>query len=359
MSWGCGRNVVRQSLDAAEVLMEERPDSALRLLSRVDGRMLTGEPQARYALLLSQAYERNYIDVADDSLICIAVRYYGSTDDLQGQMRSRYYLSAVRMNQQDYEGALAEALDVEKMAAELGEEAYLVRSKILIARAYLSLNKQAEAQGYIEQLSQFVLDKLGRRDLTSVIDLYQVQVELDKYQKQQISSELRRKRLIIIVSVSVCVILLVYLILRIRKTRNEIDARNVAAKELFMDKFSWVEELGNIYLDAEASKTSSNRAMKDVTKRLESVKSPQFIPEVVAVINQYRNNLITRITTECPLISESERNVIALLCANLSTRVIAYILDIKPQSVYNAKSSVKRKLESTNPELLREMNDVF
>ena len=351
--------MVRLSLDAAEALMEEQPDSALRLLSRVDGRMLTGEHQARYALLLSQAYERNYVDVANDSLICIAVRYYGSTDDLQGQMRSRYYLGAVRMNQEDYEGALAEALDVEKMAAELGDESFLLRTKMLIARAYFALNKQDEAREYVGQLAELVSDKLGSRDLTSVIDLYQVQAELDKYEKQQIRAELRRKRLTVFISVSVCVIFIVYLILRIKRARREVGAVDLAAKELFLDKYSWVEELGNIYLDAEASKTSSTRAMRDVTKRLESVKSPKFIPELVEVINQYKNNLFTRIKTECPAITESERNVVALLCANLSTRVIAYILDIKPQSVYNAKSSVKRKLESACPELLSEMNDVF
>lgn len=359
LSWGCGRNMVGHSLDAAEALMEEHPDSALRLLGGVDGRMLTGRTQARYALLLSQAYERNYVDVADDSLICIAVRYYGSTDDLQNQMRSRYYLSAIRMNQGDYDGALAEALDVEKLAADLGEEAYLVRSKILIARAYLSLNNSEGAQEYSEQLAQLVSDKTDSHDLVSAVDLYRIQAEYDKFEKEKINSELRRKRLTIIISVSVCVILFVYLILRIRKARGEIEAGNVAAKELFMDKFSWIEELGNIYIDAEASKTSSSRAMKDVTNRLATVKNPKFIPQLVEVINQYRNNLITRITTECPSISESERNVIALLCANLSTRVIAYILDIKQQTVYNIKSSVKKKLEEANQELLREMNDVF
>ncbi len=356
---GCSRNPVRQTLDAAEAMMEVHPDSALTLLTKIDGRVLTGETQARYALLLSQAYDKNSVDITNDSLISIATNYYDTTDDLQNQMRSRYYRSVVHMNQQDYDGALAEALDVDKLAADLGEQAYLVRSKIVIVRAYLFSGNTEGAQGYFKQLLQLVSDKIDRRDIASVVDLYQIQVEFDKYEKEKINSELRIKRLIGIISASVCVIIIVYLILRIRKKKSEIEAGKVATKELFVDKFAWIEELGNIYIDAEASKTSSDRAKKDMAKRLASVKNPQFMRELIDAINQYRNNLIARITAECPYISESERNIIALLCANLSTRVIAYILDMKPQSVYNAKSSIKKKLELTNPDLLQEMSDIL
>ena len=51
----CRHDSVWQTLDVAEDLMEERPDSALTILNDVDGKKLTGETQARYALLLSQA----------------------------------------------------------------------------------------------------------------------------------------------------------------------------------------------------------------------------------------------------------------------------------------------------------------
>ena len=48
--------------------------------------MLTscGEARAKYALLRSMALDKNYIDVADDSLINVAVEWYSRRGDADG-----------------------------------------------------------------------------------------------------------------------------------------------------------------------------------------------------------------------------------------------------------------------------------
>ena len=57
--------------------MDTYPDSALQLLKTIDSKhLVTKEGKARYALLYSQALDKNYIDVTEDSLINIAVEYY-------------------------------------------------------------------------------------------------------------------------------------------------------------------------------------------------------------------------------------------------------------------------------------------
>ena len=63
-------------LDRAEPLIETAPDTALALLDSIDSRRLYRGDKARYALLRSQALDKNYIDVTNDSLINIAVNYY-------------------------------------------------------------------------------------------------------------------------------------------------------------------------------------------------------------------------------------------------------------------------------------------
>lgn len=65
-------------LDGAEGLMEEAPDSALRLLCQIrHPEHLPGRQQADYALLLTQARDKNYLDsLQSDSLIKLAVDYY-------------------------------------------------------------------------------------------------------------------------------------------------------------------------------------------------------------------------------------------------------------------------------------------
>ena len=60
-------------LDSADALMTEHPDSALSLIEKIDTVGLDEEHFARYALLLTKAQDKNYIDPADDRLILKAV----------------------------------------------------------------------------------------------------------------------------------------------------------------------------------------------------------------------------------------------------------------------------------------------
>ena len=77
LCWGCKQTDVTQVLDRAETCMAERPDSSLYLLRTLDKRHISGSlRKARYALLYSQALDKNYIDVDNDSLIRVAVDYY-------------------------------------------------------------------------------------------------------------------------------------------------------------------------------------------------------------------------------------------------------------------------------------------
>ncbi|MDE7111775.1 MAG: hypothetical protein K2O38_07745 [Muribaculaceae bacterium] len=140
---------------------------------------------------------------------------------------------------------------------------------------------------------------------------------------------------------------------------KQILAGRIAAHDLFVSKFAWIEEFGNMFIDAELTPQSSNRALKVIKKKLDSVKTKKFISNLKEIINKYYDNLIERLVRECPSISESELTIFALLYANLSHRIISFILNIQPQSVYNAKSSIKRKFEHSNHSLLKEINCIY
>lgn len=74
----CQRNsTVELRLNHAEELMSEHPDSAWHILESIDRKALDSRRiRARHALLSSQALDKNYIDVNNDSLIRIAIDYY-------------------------------------------------------------------------------------------------------------------------------------------------------------------------------------------------------------------------------------------------------------------------------------------
>ena len=66
---------------ADSVLRSNDPDSALRLLTAIDGRQLsTDGDRAYHALLLTQAQYRCYVDITSDSTINEALDYYKRHD---------------------------------------------------------------------------------------------------------------------------------------------------------------------------------------------------------------------------------------------------------------------------------------
>ena len=93
------RKVVTDVLYHAEALMDEHPDSSLTLLRTLTSDDFRKEKnRARYALLHSQALDKNYIDVTNDSLISVAVEYYKDKDDVRSKFLSYYYLGRVHAN---------------------------------------------------------------------------------------------------------------------------------------------------------------------------------------------------------------------------------------------------------------------
>lgn len=65
------------ALSEVEKCMETHPDSALNLLKKIPHpETLHGKAQADYALLLTQAMDKNYIKPSSDSLISLAIEYY-------------------------------------------------------------------------------------------------------------------------------------------------------------------------------------------------------------------------------------------------------------------------------------------
>ena len=64
-------------LHNAESLMNEHPEDALSIIRHIDRRKIySSASEARYALLYSQALDKNYVDVTSDSLTAVAVNYY-------------------------------------------------------------------------------------------------------------------------------------------------------------------------------------------------------------------------------------------------------------------------------------------
>lgn len=86
-------------------------DSAMQLLETVNPLDFTAElSEAWYALLLTQAKDKNYVIHTNDSLIRIAVEYFDTSNDMLRQTKAHYYLGRVYQDRGEVENAVREFL---------------------------------------------------------------------------------------------------------------------------------------------------------------------------------------------------------------------------------------------------------
>ena len=117
---------VTDALNHAEALMNEYPDSAWAVLNTLSpDEMGQNRTRAHYALLYTQAQDKNYIDETNDSLITIATDYYRHTDDVRRKFLSHYYKGRVLANAGNYLDATSCYMEAEQLVDAVGDD-YLV-----------------------------------------------------------------------------------------------------------------------------------------------------------------------------------------------------------------------------------------
>ena len=94
---GCGGSLSMRQLEQLEARVNDAPDSVLAVLTATD-MPRRGEARALYTLLTVQAQDKSYIDVADDSLIRVATRYYEHKGEPLRRLQAYYYHGRVYAN---------------------------------------------------------------------------------------------------------------------------------------------------------------------------------------------------------------------------------------------------------------------
>ena len=144
-------------LKEAESLMYTRPDSALQILKTISQpEKLTGQEQADYALLLTQARSRNRITATSDSLIRIASDYYQDSNDKARKAKAFLYLGDVYMDMQNH----VEAMKALKQAEEVLDDAEAsVQSLIYSNLAYLNRESSNYELAWKYYQNALIIDK--------------------------------------------------------------------------------------------------------------------------------------------------------------------------------------------------------
>ena len=148
----------RRTLNDMEALMPERPDSALAVLRGLQPRDLPGlHVRPLHALLLSEAFDKNYIDLTNDSLALAANCYYGEHGTKLHRLKSWYYLGRIRFNAGNYAEAVICYNKALEYAEVLTNNHYLGLINREIANAYDSVWDEEHAIEYTNKSSKFFL----------------------------------------------------------------------------------------------------------------------------------------------------------------------------------------------------------
>lgn len=137
---------INNRFSKAEHLMHDAPEAALSILQSISPSDINSQKQrARYALLMSWALDKNYIDVNSDSLIRIAVDYYEKTSDHKKRMLAFYYEGIVLLNGKDYTSSAVYFDLASKEALILGDYLYLGLSNRALAQIMNETNNLTQA----------------------------------------------------------------------------------------------------------------------------------------------------------------------------------------------------------------------
>ena len=158
LSVGCSSWRVNETLKDIESFIMERPDSALAVLDSIDRTLLkTDRLKAHHALLHAMALDKNYIDVDDDSLASIAVKYFSRKGPEKYHARSLYYLGLSYYYAQDYKNAILEFTKAEKVA-ERSDSLYLGMTKDIKATIYSATHNDSEALRLLKEAYDIYLE---------------------------------------------------------------------------------------------------------------------------------------------------------------------------------------------------------
>ncbi|MDE7471131.1 MAG: hypothetical protein K2M57_06780, partial [Paramuribaculum sp.] len=88
--------------------MEAHPDSALSILNGIDKSSLNSrKDKARYALLMSMALDKNYIDTTSFDVLQPAIDYYLKNGNADERLRTYYYQGCIFLNKGDRDNAFS------------------------------------------------------------------------------------------------------------------------------------------------------------------------------------------------------------------------------------------------------------
>ena len=143
---GCNhRSAIDETMDIADSLMISKPDSALAILKGIPASEIKGEEtSARYALLKSMAFDKNYIDTTTFTVLQPAIDYYLQNGNPDEKLRTYYYQGRIYQNRGEDAAAMLSFMNASELRKSVKDSLLLGHTLVAQSALYLKQYKISE-----------------------------------------------------------------------------------------------------------------------------------------------------------------------------------------------------------------------
>lgn len=305
---GCGysNSSILQELDATSRLMQTDPSAAMERLNEYDVSSFTDSAtMAKWALLYSEAMVANNLSAPNDTIVGIAIAYYGN-NNYETEFKHASRLKAL-MADNTAKDKLATALYLQK------EKEYMlykerVRSERIIFFTILVLVIACTTIIWLKQR----LKLQNVRNTTLIAE----------------ASGLRNS---------------------LETKSNDINRLEGTLHGLLDTRFALIDSLCQSYYESQGTKSERKVVVDKVKAEIEAVRNDAFA-EMEQAVNDCRDGMLDRVKEACPQMKTEDYRLLVYVAGSLSTRTISLLLDETPEVVYKRKSRLKARIKAAIPD---------
>ncbi len=302
-------------LDDARRLMQSDPTSALSMLNDVDvSELQDSAVLARWALLYSEAMVVNSLSAPTDTIVNIAVDYYGR-HDMADEYKKASSLKAL----------ITSSGNTDKLATAL----YLQKEK-----EYLLYKERAKRQSYMFAGLLVLLVSAG------VVTWMRQRMKIQSLQNEALIAEASGLR---------C---------QIEASRGDVGRLEAKLHGLLKNRFALIDSLCQTYYESQGMKTERKAIIDKVKSEIESVRTDSF-DKIELAVNDCRDNLLVKVKTNYPEIKAEDYQLLVYIAGGLSARTISLLLGESIEVVYKRKSRLKSRVKESVSPVCPDVMDIF
>lgn len=306
---------VPRVLDEAERLMQSDPSAALSKLNDVDvSEFSDSATMARWALLYSEAIVANKLSAPTDTIVNIAIDYYGR-HNLTDEFKKASRLKAIIR--------------------------YSENADPLVTALYLQ--KEREFFLYKERTKrvQFMFGALVILLIAAGVIMWMRQrMKLQSLQNDALMAEAYGLKS------------------QLSTEHGNINRLENKLHGLLKNRFALIDSLCQTYYESQGTKTERKAIIDKVKWEIELVRTDS-IPEMEQAVNDCRNNLLVKVKGIYPDIKPEDYQLLVYLASGLSSRSLSLLLGESVDVVYKRKSRLKSRLKEFVAPSHPEIMDVF